>query len=397
MKQKLESNENNGRAVGPVTEQEGRQLLRGVKRVVVKLGSQMLTRHVGGGIDTASLGHIAEQTAQLVSRGIGVTIVSSGAISTGLGELKLTRKPKDIAALQAVASVGQIGLMDRWHDAFARHGLPVAQILLTRDDVENRKRYLNIRNCIIELHRIGAVPIINENDTVSVDEIRLGDNDILAALVANALPADLLVLLSVVDGLHASDGNVVRLVQDVALVRSYAGDHKSAMGSGGMQTKLEAARIVTGAGEYAVIANGRDKNVLLRLLEGQEVGTLFVPASRKLPSRSRWIGHAVRPSGVMVVDDGAAQAVARGRKSLLSSGVIQVTGVFEKGDIVVIRDPKGRELARGLTNYDSEEARAIMGMRSSQFEKVLGRKAYDEVVHRDNLVLTESLPTEPTL
>jgi glutamate 5-kinase len=368
------------------------QVLCKARRLVVKVGSQLLA-HPKGGLDLACMKAIADQVAELDRRGVDVTLVSSGAISTGLGVLKMPRKPKDIAALQAVAAVGQIGLMDRWHELFGRRGIEVAQILLTRDDVEHRKRYLNIRNCIAELHRIHALPIINENDSVSVDEIRLGDNDILAAMVANALPADALVLLSVVDGLHDPSGGVVDIVHDVAAARAMAGEHKSTLGSGGMKTKLEAARMVTDAGEVAVIANGREKDVLLRLVAGEKLGTVFVPATRKLPSRRRWIGQAVRPAGTIVVDDGAAKAVARDGRSLLATGITQVVGVFEKGDVVVVRDGRGMEIARGLINYHSDEARAIMGKRSSQFEKVLGRKAYDEVIHRDNLVVSQQMST----
>ncbi len=365
------------------------EILRSARRVVVKVGSQLLTSSEGG-LDIASVGRIAGQIAALVKRGYSLTLVSSGAISTGLGVLKMPRKPKDIGVLQAVAAAGQIGLMDRWHESFARHGLEVAQILLTRDDIENRKRYLNIRNCITELHGLGVVPIVNENDTVSVDEIRLGDNDILAALLTNALPADVLVLLTVVDGLLAPDGSVLDVVPDVNTVRGFAGRHKSMMGSGGMQTKLEAARMVTSAGEVAFIANGRADHVLERLVEGRNIGTIFLPAKKKLPSRRRWISHAVRPNGRVVVDDGAARALSHGHKSLLASGITQVAGVFEKGDIVAVCDSQGHELARGLTNYDSGEVQAIMGKKSSQFEKLLGRKAYDEVIHRDNLVVTHS-------
>ena len=370
------------------------EVLRKARRLVVKVGSQLLTSPRGG-LDLESMRRISDQVAELLRRGIDVTLVSSGAISTGMGVLNLPRKPKDIGALQAVAAVGQIGLMDRWHELFGRHSIEVAQILLTREDVENRKRYLNIRNCIAELHRIGALPIINENDTVSVDEIRLGDNDILAAMVTNALPADALVILSVVDGLHDAQGAVVEIVRDVAAVRAMVGGHKSEMGSGGMGTKLEAARMVTDAGEVAVIASGREPDVLLRLIEGEKLGTVFVPATRKLPSRRRWIGQAVRPSGTIVVDDGAARAIAHDGRSLLASGITEVVGVFEKGDIVVVRDGRGLELARGLINYDSTEARAILGKRSSQFEKLLGRKAYDEVIHRNNMVIAQPETRNP--
>jgi glutamate 5-kinase len=279
-------------------------------------------------------------------------------------------------------------MMNLWHDAFSRHDLHVAQMLLTRGDFEDRGRYLNIRNCIAELHNLNAIPIVNENDTVAVDEIRFGDNDILAALVTNAIPADALVLLSVVDGLHDSDGQVVDLVEDPLAMRMLVTGEKSALGSGGMETKLEAARRVTDAGEIAVIANGRTPDVLTKLTAGERVGTVFVPAHRKLASRERWIGMAVRPGGVLVVDEGAANALRVRGKSLLATGITEITGNFDKGEVVIIRDQRGREVGRGLINYAAEEVRTIQGRRSSEFEKLLGRRAYDEVVHRDNLVVS---------
>ena len=361
------------------------ETLAQAKRVVIKLGTQLLTG-AAGEPDASVLSHVAEQVATLIEGGIDVTMVSSGAIGVGCQALELTRRPRDIGVQQAVAAVGQSGLMSCWRQAFEPHDIAVAQMLLTRDDFEDRTRYLNIRNCISELHKLQVVPVINENDTVSVDEIRLGDNDILAAMVTNALRAEALIILTVVAGLTDSGGKVLDIVDDVAEARALAMKTKTKQGTGGMQTKLEAARMVTDAGEIAVIADGRKADVLTDLMRGNKIGTVFVPAARKLDSRQRRIVMAARPAGALAVDDGAAKAVTERSKSLLASGVVSITGVFAKGDVVLVRDGRGREIARGLINYRAEEARAIMGKRSSQFEKILGHCAYEELIHRDNLV-----------
>ena len=362
------------------------QVITKARRIVVKMGTHLLFDGKGE-VDTKFLASIARQVAELFSQGKDVTLVSSGAIGIGCRALGLAKRPTDVAASQAAAAVGQSGLMTYWHDAFAAVGLNVAQLLVTRNDFEDRARYLNIRNCIAELHSYKAVPIVNENDTVAVDEIRLGENDVLSAMLANALPADLLVLLSVVGGVEDAEGRILDFIHDPADAMGLVRSSKTKMGSGGMQTKLEAARIVTDAGEVAVIANGKEPNVLLRLLAGEKVGTAFLPANRRMESKKRWIGMTVRPAGVIVVDDGAAKALAEKGKSLLASGITEITGNFDKGDVLVVRDQRGRELARGLSNYRADEARLIMGKRSSQFEKLLGRKAYDEVIHRDNMAL----------
>jgi len=364
------------------------QVIAQTRSLVVKLGTALLT-DAGGGPDQRFLDDLARQVAILRGRGIDVTLVSSGAVGSGCTALNLGERPTDISVLQAVAAVGQTGLMSRWRRAFEPHGLEVAQMLLTRDDFENRQRYLNIRNCITELHGLAAVPIINENDTVSVEEIRFGDNDVLAALVTNALRADCLVLLSVVDGLNDASGRVVEMVNDPHEARRLVVAERTAMGSGGMETKLEAARLVTSAGEVAVIGNGREPDLLLRLLEGEKLGTVFVPAERKLDSRARWIGMTVRPAGALTVDEGAVRALVEHHRSLLASGIVEIVGRFEKGDVVVIRDGRGREIGRGLINYDAAETRRIMGRRSEEFEGLLGRRAYEEVIHRDNMVVAQ--------
>ncbi|MCE9589868.1 MAG: glutamate 5-kinase [Planctomycetes bacterium] len=356
------------------------------RRVVVKLGTQLLTAQAGG-LDTAFMSDMAGQIARLRGRGVEVTLVSSGAIGAGCAELNLKSRPRDVAEQQAVAAVGQRRLMTHWHEAFAQHGLRVAQLLLTRSDFDDRPRFLNIRNCVGHLHSIGCVPIVNENDTVAVEEIRFGDNDLLAALMCNAVHADALVILSVVDGLLDADGQRIDVVENVRNATALDRKEKSKLGSGGMTTKLEAARLVTDAGEAAVVAHGRTADVLNLIFTAQPVGTLFAPAARKLASRDRWIGMTGRPAGVITVDEGASSALRQRGKSLLASGIKEVTGRFESGAIVLIRDAGGNDVARGLTNYSAEEARLIMGRKSSQFEGILGRTAFAEVVHRDNLVL----------
>jgi glutamate 5-kinase len=359
------------------------------RRVVIKMGTQILTR-ADGFLDLPYLRDIAGQVAQLHKRGFEVTLVSSGAIGAGRAELSLAKRPKDVADLQAVASVGQPILMNHFHEAFRDHGLKVAQMLLVRDDFHDRTRFLNFRNCVTQVHAHGCVPIINENDTVTVaglQELGFGDNDRLAALVANALRAEAMVLLSVVDGLLDPDGKKIELIEDVHAAFSYAREEKSKLGTGGMKSKLTSVGMVTNAGEAAVIANGREKNILLRLFDGEPLGTLFLPASRKLDSRQRWIGMGKRPAGTVTIDDGAAAALVQRGKSLLASGITGTTGQFDKGDVVMVRDAQGREVARGLSNYGSDELRLIMGKKSGEFEKVLGRPSYAEVIHRDNLVI----------
>lgn len=360
------------------------------KHVVVKMGTQILTGS-DGQLDVAFIEQMAAQMAKLVARGMELTVVSSGAIGAGCAELGLKKKPRDVADQQAVAAVGQRRLMTHLHDAFAKHGHNVAQVLLTRSDFDDRTRFLNIRNCIARIQKYGCIPILNENDTVAVDEIRFGDNDMLAALTCNALRAEALVLLSVIDGLLDAQGQKIDRVDDMAIAAGFDRQDKSKMGTGGMTTKLSAARLVTEAGEVAVIANGRMPDVLTRLFNGEPgIGTVFVPAQRKLDSRQRWIGLTARPAGTLTIDDGAAAALVKG-KSLLASGITEITGRFERGEIVLMRDVRGRELARGLSNYGSEETRLIMGKKSTQFEKILGRASFAEVVHRDHLVVTSGM------
>jgi glutamate 5-kinase len=364
------------------------QYLSSVRTAVIKLGTQLLSDPEGR-LDASFVATVAAQVAALRQRGVNVTLVSSGAIGAGLRELNLPKRPTDLAKLQAVAAVGQRRLMDVWAAAFAPHHMPVAQILLTREDVDDRTRFLNVRNTIHAAQELGAVPVINENDTISTDElvkISFGDNDILAALVTQALRAELLVLLTVVDGILDPGGQSVRLVENLDRARELVRAEKSALGRGGMNSKLEAARTVTESGEAMVIADGRMENVLPRVLAGEEVGTLFVPAGRKRSGRGRWIGSA-RAAGKIIVDEGAAAAVAQKNRSLLPAGIVKIEGEFARGDVVEILSPAGVCIARGLTNYASEDVERIRGKKTAEVRSLLAEGAYDEVVHRDNLVV----------
>ena len=362
-------------------------LVAGVRSVVVKIGTNALS-DASGHLDTALIAHFAEQVAALVQRGVRVTMVSSGAIGAGMAELKLAKRPKDLPMLQASASVGQSILMNLFAVAFAPHSLHVGQILITRGDFEHRGRYLNLRNCIAALHASKCVPIINENDSVAIAEIKFGDNDLIAAQVTNLLRADLLILLSVVDGLLDGQGVTIPVVQDMDDAAGNVDDDKrSTRGTGGMGSKLLAAGTVKTAGEPVLIANGKRPNVIVDLLNGVETGTLIVPASRKLSSRSRWIGMTARTKGTLVVDDGAAKAL-RANKSLLASGIVATREAFDAGDAVQIVTAEGVVIARGLSNYTRDEVEKIKGHKSSEFAKLLGTDTYyDEVIHRDDLVI----------
>lgn len=362
-------------------------LLRDARRIVVKLGSQILTGP-DKRIDAGYLRQIARQVGLLRAQGRQVSLVSSGAIAAGVAELGLKARPRDVVDKQAVAAVGQRRLMTHMHEAFESIGCPVGQILLSRADFDDRTRYLNIRNCVGKLHELGCIPIVNENDTVAVDEIRFGDNDMLAGLMANAVQADALILLTVVPGLLDAQNNRIPFVPDVSKVFELDRKETSGMGTGGMTTKLESAYIVTCSGHVAVIAPGREPDILKRLLiDGDDLGTVFAPRLKKLDSRSRWIGFTKRPAGTLTVDEGAAAALVQRGKSLLASGIRQVQGDFDRGALVQILDPAGREIARGLINYNAREATLIQGHKSDEFEKILGKPAFAEVIHRDNLVV----------
>ena len=360
---------------------------------VVKVGTSVLTGP-DGTLDPARIGHLAEQISAVSATGRRVALVSSGAVGAGIGQLGLKSRPDNLRQLQAAAAVGQAYLIRAYDEGFRRHGRHAAQLLLTHEDFDSRPRYLNMRNTLTALFEYDAVPVINENDTISVDEIKFGDNDQLAAMVTNLLQAPLLVILSVVDGLCRSDpgpsglGEVMPLVPNLDEVLELAGDSRSSGGTGGMRSKLGAAGLVTRAGGSVIIASGKKSEPLTRILAGERVGTLFLARGATQGARKRWIGLTARPRGHLVVDAGARVALEAGDKSLLAIGIVEVVGEFDKGDVVGVRDLEGREFARGLSNYPSPDARKIQGLRTEQARRAIGSALYDEVIHRDNLVLT---------
>ncbi|WP_165074287.1 glutamate 5-kinase [Paludisphaera rhizosphaerae] len=360
---------------------------------VVKVGTSVLAGR-DGRLDMDRIDHLAEQLCRVMDSGRKVALVSSGAVGAGIGRLGLKGRPDNLRQLQAAAAIGQSHLMRCYDEGMRKRGRNAAQLLLTHEDFDGRGRYLNMRNTLHALFEWGAVPIINENDTISVDEIKFGDNDRLAAMVANLLQAQLLVILSVVDGLYLTDpakpgpAEVVSCVQKIDdEVLSLACGGKSALGTGGMQSKLASARLVTQAGGSVVIASGTRPDPLTRILAGEEVGTLFLAHGNNHRARKRWIGLTARPRGRLVVDAGARKALETGSKSLLAIGVVEVEGDFEKGDVVSVVDPEGREFARGLSNYGAEDARVVRGRHTLEARTLLGPSNYDEIVHRDNLVL----------
>jgi glutamate 5-kinase len=361
--------------------------------VVVKVGTNVLAK-ADGTLDGGRLQSLADQVEAVRRSGRKVALVSSGAIGAGVGRLGLGQRPTDLRHLQACAAVGQGFLMRAYEECMSRHGAHTAQVLLTAGDFDSRTRYLNARNTILTLLEWNCLPIINENDTVSVAEIRFGDNDHLAAMVTNLLQAPLLILLSVVDGLYAVDPKVnadARPMSTVpfidAGVMEKAGHSRSALGTGGMRSKLRAARLATVAGESVIIANGLRPGILDLIFASEEVGTLFLPHGSSLPAWKRWLGFTAQPRGRLIVDAGARRAVQDNGRSLLPIGMVQVAGAFAKGDVVALCDAGGAEFARGLTNYSAADASRICGLRTDQISEVLGTLPYEEVVHRDNLVV----------
>ncbi|MBL9089874.1 MAG: glutamate 5-kinase [Planctomycetaceae bacterium] len=363
--------------------------------IVVKVGTRTLTRP-DGSLDESRIEQLATQLHLLMETGRKVVLVSSGAVASGMGRLGLKERPKDLAKLQAVAAVGQSYLVQTYDRVFRTLGRQAAQVLLTADDLDERARYLNVRNTLLSLLEFGAVPIINENDTVSTEELQttFGDNDRLAAMVTNLIRAPLLVLLSDVLGLYDGDpsspeakiiSTVVKIDDGIySLVR----DKKTGLSKGGMASKLNAARAATLSGENVIITSGRDFSVLGKIAAGETVGTLFIAQGQAITSWKRWIGFTAQPRGVLVLDDGAREAVQKKGRSLLAIGVVDVQGEFTKGDVVAVRDRGGVEFARGLTNYSAAEVLRIKGMKTEAIAAALGHCPYHEVVHRDNMAVT---------
>jgi glutamate 5-kinase len=368
-------------------------VLASAKRVVVKVGSSLVTNE-GKGLDHAALARWAEQIAHLVEDGRQVVLVSSGAIAEGIARLGWRKRPKAVNELQAAAAVGQMGLVQAYESVFRGHGLHAAQVLLTHEDLADRTRYLNARSTLRTLLQLRAVPIINENDTVATDEIRLGDNDTLGALVTNLIEADCLVILTDQPGLYTADPR--RDPQATLVMEAHAGDPElermaggagSSVGTGGMLTKILAAKRAARSGAHTIICSGREEDVLLRLVAGEGIGTQLVARQAPLAARRQWLADHLQLRGGVVLDDGAVRALREDGKSLLPVGVKGVTGEFERGEVVAVVDSQGREVARGLANYSATEARRIAGKPSSAIEAELGYLDEPELIHRDNLVV----------
>lgn len=363
-----------------------------VKRLVVKVGSSSLI-HPTGRPNLAQMESLVRQLADLHNQGRDVLLVTSGAIGVGFHRLGFARRPRSLPEKQAAAAVGQGMLVHMYEKFFAEYGVTVGQVLLTREDFADRRRFLNARNTLYALLRLGAVPVINENDTVAVEEIKLGDNDNLAALVAGLIDADLLILLSDIDGLYDADPRRcpgARLIDQVhnitPEIENLAGGAGSGVGTGGMTTKLQAARVAMHSGMATVLARAGEKDVVRRVLAGEKLGTVFWPQHR-LENKKRWIAYSACIHGRVHVDEGAARALLKQGKSLLPSGITRVEGDFEMGNTVSVIDPRGVEIARGIVNYAAAEVDRIKGRRTDEIARILGHKDYDEVIHRNNLVL----------
>lgn len=363
------------------------------QRWVVKIGSALLTND-GRGLDEQGIAGWVDQMAALRQQGVELVLVSSGSVAAGMHRLGMSSRPHEIHKLQAAAAVGQMGLVQTYESSFKRHGVQTAQILLTHDDLSNRKRYLNARGTLGSLLKWGVVPVVNENDTVVTDEIRFGDNDTLAALVANLVVADVLIILTDQQGLFTADPRQnpeARLLtearaEDPAL-DAMAGGSAGLLGRGGMLTKLRAARLAARSGAAAVIASGREEDILLRLARGECLGTLLSAEQNPQAARKQWLAGHLQAKGVLVLDVGAVKVLRESGKSLLPVGVKSVRGGFSRGEMVLCKDEQGQVVARGLVNYGADDARKIIGKSSRMIESLLGFVGEEELVHRDNLVL----------
>lgn len=370
------------------------EVLQNAKRIVVKVGTSTLTYETGK-LNLNRMELLVRQLTDLHNQGREVVLVTSGAVGVGAGKLGLTERPGTILQRQALAAVGQGLLMQVYEKLFSEYGQTVAQILLTRSDISDRKRYLNARNTILALLKYQVVPIINENDTVATEELKIGQNDALSALVAGLIEADLLIILSDVDGLYTADpkkdptAKLIPLVKEITPeIISMAGGAGSVFGTGGMATKLEAAKMAIAAGSSMVLMSGAEPSRIQQIFTGQPVGTVFLSSQAVVSSRKRWIAYGPQVAGELIVDSGAERALIKQGKSLLPSGIIGLSGDFDEGDLVKILNAERRELGRGLTNYGSEQLQKIIGKKCAEIEMILGFKTADEVVHRDNLVIT---------
>ncbi|MDI6776612.1 MAG: glutamate 5-kinase [Syntrophales bacterium] len=375
-----------------LTNQIRKDILANVKKVLIKIGSAVLTGK--NGLDLNIIEQLVDEIAELKKKGYQVVIVTSGAIASGKHRMGIRGELKSIPQKQAAAAVGQGRLMRVYSNAFGKHGLFVAQILLTMSDLTDRKRFLNIRNTLSTIMEWGVIAIINENDTVAVDEIKFGDNDHLAAMITNIIGAHLLINLTSTEGLYdrnpakSENAKLISLVEEITEeIEAAATDEATSMGIGGMRSKVLAAKKVTVSGIPCIIAPGKRKGVLQDIFAGKEIGTLFLPMGKHLTSRKYWIAFTLRSRGRLFLDEGAKKALLEQGKSLLPSGIVNVEGNFGIGDPVTCVDMEGTPLAKGLVNYSAPEICKIMGLKTSEVEQVLGYKDYDEIIHRDNLVL----------
>jgi len=364
------------------------------KRLVIKVGSTLLTND-GAGLDTAAIDSWVDQIATLMDGGKQVVVVSSGAIAEGLTRLGLETRPQSIHMLQSAAAVGQMGLIQTYESSFKRYRRQTAQILLDHDDMANRERYLNARGVIQTLLELNVVPVVNENDTVVTDEIRFGDNDQLAALVANLIDADMLIILTDKDGLYDANPDIEKNANLITRARASdraldanAGGSKSALGRGGMLTKLQAARLAARSGCHTLIAGGRNPDILLRIASGEEVGTLLLADQAPLAARKQWLAGQLQVRGTLVLDSGAVKVLQQQGRSLLAVGVTAVQGNFTRGELVRCVDADGLEIARGLINYNSVETDLIKGKSTDDIASLLGYREHHELIHRDNMVIT---------
>ena len=363
------------------------------KRIVIKVGSGVLT--VEHGLNLKAVRSISKQICQLNNGGREIILVSSGAMAAGIKKIGLPKRPDEIPLRQAASAVGQAGLIQEYETAFGRYDKKVAQILLTGEDLNNRKRYLNARNTLHTLLAWKVLPIINENDTVVVDEIKFGDNDNLSAMIALLMDAQILINLTDIDGLYTKDPRVnpdAELIPEINSItkniEKLAGDIPGALGTGGMLSKIRAAKKLNTAGIPMVIAKGLKPDVLPRLFAGEEEGTFFVPKVKKMASRKCWIAFTLKPKGTLTIDEGAAEAILKRGKSLLPSGIVDVEGEFNEGAAVDFKSHRKEKLGTGLVNYGAADIRRIMGLKTSKIKAILGHKPYDDVIHRDNLVVT---------
>jgi glutamate 5-kinase len=366
-----------------------------IKRLVVKIGSALITNG-GQGLDYDAITDWSEQMAQLRLSGMDVVLVSSGAVAAGVGRLGLGHRPTTIHGLQAAAAVGQMGLVQAYEACFQTHGIPCAQILLTHDDLVNRRRYLNARSALKTLLGYGTIPVVNENDTVATDEFRFGDNDTLAALVANLIEADMLLILTDQKGLYDSNPQEnphARLIEqadaDDKQLLDFAKPSAGSFGRGGMQTKVIAARKAARSGTHTVIAYGRQSSVIKRVVKGEAIGSFLRATSEHLDARKQWLAGHMRCAGDVYLDQGAVDVLQGSGASLLPIGVKKILGDFKRGEVVAIKSPEGREIARGLVNYPADEARKIIGHSSKKIAEILGYVDDEELVHRDNLILID--------